>query len=261
LKDGHWSPVNVSRRPPARHRGTMAFDERRGISVLFGGLGVGNDLLGDTWIYARRRWHHRRAWWGESPEPRCGPALAYDGEARQVVLFGGVGGPDRPLGDTWTFDGSSWREVRGPHPPARRYAAFAYDPGLQGCVLQGGTVDDLSVHKFGDAWLFRGRAWERMSLGFETEGRDDHALAYHHSAKTLVLLEGLGFPRIVLTGLPGGWRPARCELLHPRHQCSPLAWDSGLDGLVLHGGEMHHRGFQFEDTRVLRLATGPEGRG
>ena len=53
LKDGHWTPVDVSQSPPARHRGAMAFDEARGISVLVGGLGAGNFLLGDTWTFAR----------------------------------------------------------------------------------------------------------------------------------------------------------------------------------------------------------------
>jgi hypothetical protein len=49
--------------------------------------------------------------------------------------------------------------------------------------------------------------------------------------------------------------------LHPRHQCAPLAWDDGLDGLVLHGGETGHAGHQYDSTLVLRLAPDPAGLG
>jgi hypothetical protein len=35
----------------------------------------------------------------------------------------------------------------------RRYAAFAYDPDLTGCVLHGGAADDTGRKIFGDAWL------------------------------------------------------------------------------------------------------------
>ena len=69
------------------------------------------------------------------------------------------------------------------------------------------------------------------------------------------MLEGLGVVRGVLTGSFDGWIPASCAPLHPRHQCSPLAWDDRLDGLVLHGGETYHEGPQFDATLVLRLRT------
>ena len=255
LRDGHWSAVEVRERPQARHRGAMVFDEHRGCSVLFGGQADNGAMLGATWTYAGRRWRRRTSWWWRRcPEPRCGHALAYDTGARQAVLFGGIGRGDRTLGDTWTFDGGSWREVRGAGPPPRRYAAFAYDPGHQGCVLHGGSVDDLGRHQFGDAWLFRDRGWTRLPPGFETDVRDDHGLAYHRAAQALVLLDGLRSARGILVGTANGWRPASVEPLHPRHQCSPLAWDDRLDGLVFHGGEAGHGGPQFDATLVLRLA-------
>ncbi len=253
LKDGYWSPVEVSKSPRARHRGAMVFDEERGVSVLFGGQDGLGSMLGDTWTYADRQWQRQKVSWWRRPQPRCGHALAYDEATRQVVLFGGIGLLDRPLGDTWVFDGSSWRKVRGPHPSARRYAAFAYDPDLKGCVLHGGAHDDQGSIQYGDAWLFREGEWTELPSGFDTDARDDHGLAYHRSAKRMVMLDGLGGSRGVLSGSSEGWEWAACEPLHPRHQCSPLAWDVGLDGLVLYGGETHHGGHQFEATLVLRL--------
>lgn len=259
LKGGSWSPVDVVEQPPPRHRGAMVFDEQRGFSVLFGGQADSGTMLGDTWTYAERSWRRRKSWWGRRPAPRCGHALAYDEETGQTVLFGGIGPSDRNLGDTWVFNGQSWREVRCPISPSpRRYAAMAYDPFLQGCLLHGGSFDELGRRQFGDAWLFRDQTWTLLPIGFETDARDDHGLAYHRSAQTMILLEGLRGPRGVLgystDGWLDGWQTVPTEPLHPLHQCAPLAWDDTLDGLVLHGGEVRHLGPQFNTTLVLRLA-------
>jgi hypothetical protein len=255
LRDGVWQPIHAPLQPRGRHRAAMVHDDARGISVLFGGQDRTGAMLGETWIYAGRRWRAQRSWWRRCPSPRCGHAMAYDEGQRQTVLFGGIDPRDRPLGDTWVFDGS-WHEIGGPGPPMRRYAALAYDPGFGGCVLHGGAVDDLGRQTFGDAWLFRDRAWSPLPAGFATDPRDDHGLAYHRAAGALVMLEGVAGARGILALSPAGWHPMMTEPLHPRHQCSPLAWDNGLDGLVLHGGEVHHRGPQYDETLVLRLADG-----
>ena len=220
----------------------MVFDEARGFSVLFGGQSLRGNQLCDTWVYVRRRWRR--------PSPRCGHAMAYDEQRQETVLFGGINDHDAALGDTWVFSGS-WRRVDGAGPAPRRYAAMAYDPGLEGCVLQGGAVDDQGRETFGDAWLFRDRSWSPLPGSFATDPRDDHGMAYHRDAHSLVMLEGVAGARGVLALSPSGWRPAVAEPLHPRHQCSPLAWDDILGGLILHGGEARHGGPQFDTTLVL----------
>jgi hypothetical protein len=233
----------------------MAFDARRGHAVLFGGQGDWNLLLRDTWTYADGHWlKWRGGWWARRPSARCGHCLAYDATIGAVVLFGGVGRFDRPLRDTWLFDGSSWQPVPGPAPPARRYAAFAYDPILKGCVLHGGAHDDQGRWTYGDAWLLSEETWRQLGPGFATDPRDDHGLAYHQAAGRLVMLEGLGGARGVLVRGASGWRAAEVRPHHPRHQCSPLVWDEEVGGLLLHGGEARHGGPQFGTTMALRLA-------
>jgi hypothetical protein len=256
LRSGRWSRVETPQRPAARHRGAMVYDKRRAFSVLFGGQGQWGTFFGDTWLYEDRHWSRRRYWWNR-PSPRCGHAMAFDEEAGMTILFGGIDPYDKPLGDTWLFNGDSWRRLRRRGPPARRYAAFAYSPDLHGCVLHGGAVDDLGRKKFGDTWLFRGDAWEGLPDEFETDARDDHGLAYHRAAGALVMLEGVSGARGILQLSSTGWEPVYAAPLHPRHQCSPLAWDDGLNGLVLHGGEAHHGGAQFDTTWVLRVSRQP----
>jgi hypothetical protein len=181
--------------------------------------------------------------------------LTFDEESGMTVLFGGAAAIDESLADTWLFDGSSWRVVLGPAPAARRYAAFGFDPYLRGCVLNGGSADEGS-HSFGDTWLFRDRTWTRLARDFDTVLHDDHALAYHRTAKRLIMFGGLGGSHGVQVREASGWRLVEATALPPRHQCSPLAWNEELDGLVLHGGEAHHAGPQWDTTWVLRVAAG-----
>jgi hypothetical protein len=179
--------------------------------------------------------------------------MAYDEQTGFAVLFGGIDPRDRPLGDTWLFDGTSWSRVGGPAPPARRYAALAYDPDLKGCVLHGGAEDDRGRRTFGDAWLFGANVWKPLGPNFDTDPRDDHGLGYHRNAKRLVMLEGVGGARGALARVATGWQAVETNPIHPRHQCAPLTWDDELGGLLLYGGESHHGGPQFDKTLLLRM--------
>ena len=257
LRANHWTPIKTRPKPPARHRGAMVYDSRRGCSILFGGQGQLGVVFGDTWIYGGGRWKQCRFWWWNRPAARCGHSMAFDEATGKVVLFGGINQLFLSLGDTWLFDGASWQKVRGPGPPARRYAAFAYDPDLRGCVLHGGAWDDAGRIQYGDTWLFRNDAWTQLPTDFDTDNRDDHGLAYHRAAKKLIMLEGVGGARGVLARDDVGWQPVDAIPLHPRHQCSPLAWDDTLGGLLFHGGEVRHGGPQFDATWILRLIDSP----
>jgi hypothetical protein len=230
----------------------MVYHDKREQSLLFGGQGVTNDILGDTWTYSGRRWRQVRP--GVlSPPPRCGHCMAFDEQAGIAVLYGGIGAKLNSLDDTWVFNGSSWMEVRGIGPPARRYAALAYDANLKGCLLHGGSEDEAGRRSFGDAWLFQDNTWKRMEQSLNTDPRDDHGLGYHCGAKRMVMLEGVVGTRGILVREPTGWQTVEANPLHPRHQCSPLAWDTDLRGLLLHGGEAHHQGPQFDATLLLRM--------
>ncbi len=255
LGDGVWSLVaQGSVAPRARHRGAMVYDDRRGRSVLFGGESSQGELLADTWTYADQVWQpwaaKRR---DQRPGPRAGHCMAFDEAAGLTVLFGGVEHGQNSLGDTWLFDGTEWTEVKGSAPPPRRYAALAYDPDLKGCLLHGGSDDETGRRGFGDAWLYRDGGWRKLGGGFETEPRDDHGLAYHRKAGCMVMLEGVAGRRGILVRGENGWRPVQASPLHPRHQCSPLAWDEEIGALVLHGGEAAHGGPKFTETLALMI--------
>jgi hypothetical protein len=251
LHGEEWRQIRLSKSPPARHRGAMIYLECNGRTLLFGGQGRRNNMLGDTWLYADRKWRlHSK---NRGPSPRCGHSLAYDEKAGVAVLFGGIDPRDRSLGDTWIFNGDSWEKCPVAGPSRRRYAAFAYDPGLGGCLLHGGSLDDRGTISYGDAWLFKNGSWSPMAGSFETSPRDDHGLAYHRIAKKLVMLEGVSGERGVSVRDATDWQYVEANPIHPRHQCSPLTWNDDLGGLLLHGGEVGHGGPQFDQTLLLRM--------
>jgi hypothetical protein len=61
--------------------------------------------------------------------------------------------------DTWTWDGSVWRQAMlHPSPPGRYLHAMAYDSWRRQVVLFGGLA---TVSEFNDTWIWNGAAWTR----------------------------------------------------------------------------------------------------
>lgn len=102
-----WTQRTVSGPSPRMSAG-ITYDSKRGLVILFGGMGA-MGMLGDTWAYDGTQWT-RLAETG--PDPRAMGYLAYDKKRDRVVLFGGRKGWPNDLNDTWEWDGASWRQVR-----------------------------------------------------------------------------------------------------------------------------------------------------
>jgi hypothetical protein len=112
-----WSPVQDLQAGAARYFQTPP------VSDTAAGEVVGLDYTGVLWIST-----NPAAGWVEAPSagapaPRSAPALAYDGSTGQVVVFGGqllgsTSAAGEVMGDTWTWDGTSWTEQEGGAPTA-----------------------------------------------------------------------------------------------------------------------------------------------
>lgn len=102
-----WSRLDVTGPGPRASAGA-AYDARRGLVVIYGGMGS-DGLLDDTWGWDGTRW--RRLADG-GPGKRAMGQLAYDAARDRIVLFGGRRGwPDGDLDDTWEWDGTAWARV------------------------------------------------------------------------------------------------------------------------------------------------------
>ncbi|MEW5918078.1 MAG: hypothetical protein AB1762_16875 [Gemmatimonadota bacterium] len=106
--DGNrWTQRNAAG-PSPRNGAGAAYDSRRGIVIVFGGVDS-SGFRNDTWSWDGSSWKKLAE---SGPQPRGMGYLAYDPKRDRVVLFGGrKGWPDGDLNDTWEWDGRSWRRA------------------------------------------------------------------------------------------------------------------------------------------------------
>jgi hypothetical protein len=94
--------------PSPRFSAGAAYDAKRGVVLVFGGLDA-QGFRGDTWAWNGTRWSKLAE---AGPSARAMGYLAYDKARDRTVMFGGrTGWPDGDMGDTWEWDGTSWRQI------------------------------------------------------------------------------------------------------------------------------------------------------
>jgi hypothetical protein len=151
----------------------MGYDPTSQRILLFGALDHNDDLFSlvhtygvpsETWTWDGVDWTHEQP--STSPPPRQNAAMALDPQTHRLVLFGGCprtggGSPtncqSQPLGDTWTWDGSSWAQLQPPmSPPPRGGAHMAADLDRGNDVLFGGstTVPGGGPTTTNDTWTY-----------------------------------------------------------------------------------------------------------
>ncbi|MFT7633976.1 MAG: hypothetical protein ACI87E_005035 [Mariniblastus sp.] len=248
-----WKQIKGDSSPSSRFRSGMVYLDSLKSTVLFGGADADDKVLGDTWIYANHNWNSLPIAGNSKPSARGGHCLCADESAGVAVMFGGFDEQNNTLGDTWVFENNVWKNIEGPGPSPRRYASFAYHPGMQGCFLHGGTYDDNGDQMYGDSWLFKDQKWTRLAAKFDTSARDDHGLIFHRAANKMIMLEGVSAERGLLTLNEDGWELVSPNPIHPRHQATPIVWHEGLNGVLMYGGEAYHAGPQFESTTILHM--------
>src|SRR5688572_4681916 len=136
------SPLVWIKKPTVNHplmRGfhTMAYDEIRNETVLFGGSN--GTVFNDTWVWDGTNWTQKNP--TTSPSTRIGSAMVYDAARQEVVLFGGLS--SGTLNDTWVWDGTNWTQKNPTTSPPVRWAfAMTFDETRQEVVLFGGNDND-----------------------------------------------------------------------------------------------------------------------
>jgi Tol biopolymer transport system component len=170
---------------------TAAYDSRRGVVVLFGGTDENNKTVNDTWEYDGKDW--RKAAPAVSPPARFWHGMAYDSARGVTVLYGGESATAENngafLGDTWEYDGSTWKQVLTiPHPNARGYGALlAYDSCRGMTVLFGGS-DGRSLPNA--TWEYNGTNWTLVKTENNPPGRGLAAMTFDERRCRVVLFGG-----------------------------------------------------------------------
>jgi len=225
--------------PRARAQHALAYDEARGVTLLFGGLFAPgtSGYLGDTWQYAGGAWTQLTG--AALPPRRFEHAMVYDGKRDRIVMFGGRGSSGTSLmNDTWEWDGSSWTLMRPVTSPSPRVGhAMAFDPISGSVILFGGI--QLGGPIVGDMWSWDGTNWTQLLPAHAPSARWHAVMASDPGAGHVVLHGGSDGVDLTDTWIWNGadWTSLRTRA-RPQGSVLP-AMTTGIDGrhVVLFGGE------------------------
>ena len=210
-----WTQQHPATSPPARDEASMAYDAATGTVVLFGGNGSDR---------------HRSV----TPGPgtaRPGPSSTRDQPARPVRRVDGLRrghrhrGPVRRrrhkpalLGDTWTWDGTTWtKQHPATSPPARdgRRWPTTRPPATWSCSA-------ATASTLGDTWTWDGTTWTQQAPGDQPARPGRASMAYDAATGTVVLFGGCCSPAACSatpgpgTAPPGPSSTRRGQPLAPR---------------------------------------------
>lgn len=154
-----WGLVSTAHAPAPRASLGMAYDNARGVTVLFGGANNASGVLSDTWGYDGTDWKLISP--TISPPARAAHAMVYDIARGRTVLFGGMA-EGEAFGDTWEYDGATWYlTTPSVSPSPRSYPAMAYDAARGVVVLYGGDRPEGGA--FNDTWEYDGTTWRLVT--------------------------------------------------------------------------------------------------
>lgn len=232
----YWTKLNPALAPGVRDS-SLAFDERRGRSVLAGGAG-----FSDTWEWDGQTWRKMAA--AQFPPARGGESTVWDKARSVVVLFGGTTATTL-LQDTWTWDGTAWTLHNPPtKPPARAYHSLAYDSQVGKVILFGGSTGTAASPVYlNDVWEWDGTTWTQLSpSGNSPLPRRAFALTYYPPNGALVLHGGNNGSaladtwELTRTGVTATWTQRSSILTPGCRYGSKLVYDSAVGRCVLFGG-------------------------
>ncbi len=219
---------------------TMAYDERDGHAVLFGGeseLG----LHDDTWKLVEGNWNRIET--HHAPDPRTFHEMVYDSGRQRVVLFGGVN-DESIRGDTWTFDGADWQRLWTTGSPSPRYdAAMTYDAHHDQVLLFGGT--SWGLH--GDTWTLDGEEWTQLDPVEAPSARWGASLIYDPIRRQALLFggfDGTGFLDDLWAWDGQQWSRVYTDVRPSARALAQMTYDPLLERGVLFGGQYFGQGLK-----------------
>ena len=196
---GGWRslPTQTPESPAPRGGHSMAYDQQRGVTLMFGG-GSREQAFGDLWAWDGTRW---RVLSTTGPAPRNSATFDYD-ERRKVTTLVGGRTPGGIVDETWEWDGRAWHERKVNGPGVRLHHVAAYDRKRGRLVLYGGLkpLDNKSVERLTDTWEWDGDTWARRDTrGFAAF---PNAIAYDEQRGQVVIVA------VDATAPPDGERPS-----------------------------------------------------
>lgn len=227
-----WSRVVTEDQPTPRYQHAMAYDSNRNVTVLFGGFDSQSRRLNDVWEYDGANWVEKApasaddAW----PSARELHAMTFHAGIGKVVLFGGR--TPNSLNDTWTWDGTEWKQLSPAISPTARYwTTMVYDSHRHVGVLFGGTNGSA------DTWEFDGTNWNQISSGNTPAARWGHAMAYDPIRRVTILFGSASNNHADTWAWNGtNWEPLSPAVSPSGRGRGGMVFDEERETVVLFGG-------------------------
>jgi hypothetical protein len=226
----NWERQSPAQAPAGRQFPAMAYDSRRGRTVLFGGDSYPHTNYLDTWEWDGSAWSS--FFTVPSPPASVGPGMAYDSARGVTVLLDNNS-------HTWEWNGSTWvQRITVDSPPPRVWTAMVYDSARGQIVLFGG--DGTGGIDLGDTWAYDGTNWSKLSPLNSPAPRFGMALAFDSARGVVVLFGG----RAAAQRVSDTWEWDGTNWFQRTPTTSPnarlwhsIAYDAHLGASVMFGGD------------------------
>lgn len=204
ITDNTWTHVTTETSPPRRSDAAIAYDMEHEVVVMFGGYGLNDEILDDTWVFdfSEINWVEKTP--ENQPLTQYGGHMIYDLVNGKLLMYPGhwnirSGGTTQSHGygdEIWVYDydEDNWTELETrPKPAGRYWFNIACDSTEGELVLFGGSGG--GDNQLQDTWKYNyeSNTWTRIGTGTMPPGRANSAMAYDASRDIIVLFGGSHF--------------------------------------------------------------------
>lgn len=233
-----WVEQNRQIKPAPRLDASMAYDEKRGVTVLFGGQDQGQ-MYNDTWEWDGKEWH--QIFPNTSPPIRCSFGMFYDPIRAKVVIYGGYAVKRQDANgqaitpenifydDAWEWDGQVWQQIIFDKSRVSDVFSILYNELDHAPMLMDGE----------GLWLWKEKRWTEYNPPVEPPGRLDSQLAYDSNHREIVLFGGNVDKKIfgdtwVYDG--SAWKTVQTKTLPPSRYGHEMFFDRVRGHVIMFGG-------------------------
>lgn len=182
-----WKQMEPTHVPQARLGAASAYDEKRGVTVMFGGSGKDATqqpvFFDDTWEWDGQDWIRKTP--DIHPLPRQAPGMYYDPVRETVIVYGGYYFDSETQtqvfhDDIWSWDGVNWQEIALEQTRRSASGAILFDPFKQTAIFMDGE----------DLWTLQETLWVPLNFSRRPSNRWGSQMAYDRSEQVVVLFGG-----------------------------------------------------------------------
>lgn len=178
-----WHKVNDRSMPYPSYSRMVAFDENRGVLVVFGGTAIS-----DTWEYDGESWERIET--KHAPPAVSYASMCYHGGMQGIFLCMGSlieGGGSVRI--PWFYDGTDWVELDGGEqlPPARESVPICYYPDHDSVMLYIGAAANQGT---ADTWEWANGQWTPIWNTYHPYAKSGAAMVYDPVSHKILLYGG-----------------------------------------------------------------------